>query len=83
MAWQQDGLELARHGEEGWRATFYPAGIAHSMTGSADTAWQTTPFDAVPGRGPAIAPASMYTAEFTNPVPHRLADARTVRSPGS
>ena len=56
MAWQQDDLELARHGEEGWRATFYPAGIAHSMTGSVGTAWQTTPFDAVPGRGARSAP---------------------------
>ena len=56
MARQQYDLELARHGEEGWRATFYPAAIAHSMTGSVDTAWQTTPFDAVPGRGARSAP---------------------------
>ena len=56
MARQQYDLELARHGEEGWRATFYPAGIAHSMTGSVGTAWQTTPFDAVPGRGVRSAP---------------------------
>jgi hypothetical protein len=48
-------LELACHGEEGWRATFYPAGFAHSMTGSVGT-WQTMPFDAVPGRGVRSAP---------------------------
>jgi hypothetical protein len=47
MARQQYDLELVRHGEEGWRATFYPAGLAHSMTSAVGTAWQRTPFDAV------------------------------------
>jgi hypothetical protein len=56
MARQQDDLESARHGEKGWRATFYPVGIAHSMTGSVGTAWETTPFDAMPGRGARSAP---------------------------
>jgi len=31
MARQEYDLQLTRHGQEGWRATFYPAGIAHSL----------------------------------------------------
>jgi hypothetical protein len=32
MAWQQYDLQLTRYGHEGWRATFYLAGTAHSLT---------------------------------------------------
>jgi hypothetical protein len=45
MARQGFDLELTRFGEEGWRATFSPAGRAHSVaTGSA---WEATPWRAV------------------------------------
>jgi hypothetical protein len=63
MARQQHNLEWARHGEEGWRATFYPAGIAHSMTGSA--ASQTMPFDTIPGRGVRSAPTRAQRTVLT------------------
>jgi hypothetical protein len=36
-------LELTRYGEEGWRATCYPAGRAHSHTSAVGTAWEATP----------------------------------------
>src|SRR5262249_32100268 len=32
MARQQYDLQLRRFGQDGWSATFYPAGIAHSLT---------------------------------------------------
>src|SRR5262245_53289352 len=32
MARQSYDLQLTRYGEEGWRATFYPAGRGHSVT---------------------------------------------------
>jgi hypothetical protein len=38
-------LQLTRFGAEGWRATFYPAGRAHSET--AGSAWEPTPWQAV------------------------------------
>ena len=45
MAHQGFDLELTRFGDEGWRATFSPAGRAHSVaTGSA---WEATPWRAV------------------------------------
>jgi len=45
MARQGFDLELTRFGDEGWRATFSPAGRAHSVaTGSA---WEATPWRAV------------------------------------
>lgn len=45
MARQGFDLELTRFGDEGWRATFSPAGRAHSVaTGSA---WKATPWGAV------------------------------------
>jgi hypothetical protein len=31
MARQGYDLQLTRYGDEGWRATFYPAGLAHSV----------------------------------------------------
>ena len=38
-------LELTRFGDEGWRATFSPAGRAHSVVSG--SAWETTPWRAV------------------------------------
>lgn len=45
MARQGYDLQLARYGEEGWRATFFPAGRAHSVV--AGSAWAGTPWHAV------------------------------------
>jgi len=45
MARQGLDLELTRFGDEGWRATFSPAGRAHSVVFG--TAWQATPWRAV------------------------------------
>jgi len=45
MARQGFDLELTRFGDEGWRATFSPAGRAHSVVSG--TAWQATPWRAV------------------------------------
>ncbi len=40
-------LQLTRYGTEGWRATVFPAGIAHSMTTAVGTGWKPTPARAV------------------------------------
>lgn len=45
MARQGFDLELTRFGDEGWRATFSPAGRAHSV--AAGSAWEATPWRAV------------------------------------
>jgi hypothetical protein len=45
MARQGFDLELTRFGDEGWRATFSPAGRAHSVVSG--SAWETTPWRAV------------------------------------
>ena len=45
MARQAFDLELTRFGDEGWRATFFPAGRAHSV--AAGSAWEATPWRAV------------------------------------
>ena len=45
MARQGYDLELTRYGDEGWRATFSPAGPAHSVVSG--SAWQATPWRAV------------------------------------
>jgi hypothetical protein len=47
MARQGYDLQLTGYGDEGWRATFYPAGRAHSVV--AGTAWASTPWRAVQG----------------------------------
>ncbi len=39
-------LVLSRYGGEGWRATFYPAGRAHSATRAAGSGWAPTPWAA-------------------------------------
>jgi hypothetical protein len=38
-------LEITRFGAEGWRATFSPAGRAHSV--AARSAWEATPWRAI------------------------------------
>jgi hypothetical protein len=43
MTRQGFDLELTRYDAQGWRATFYPAGIGHSLTPMVGSAW--------PGRG--------------------------------
>ena len=45
MARQGYDLQLTRYGEEGWRATFFPAGGAHSVVTA--SAWEPTPWRAV------------------------------------
>ncbi|HEY7138738.1 MAG TPA: hypothetical protein VIE44_01445 [Methylomirabilota bacterium] len=45
MARQGFDLELTRFGDEGWRATFSPAGRAHSAVSG--SAWEATPWRAV------------------------------------
>jgi hypothetical protein len=45
MARQGYDLQLTRHGEAAWRATFYPTGREHSIV--AGTAWERTPGRAV------------------------------------
>jgi hypothetical protein len=50
MARQSYDLQLTRYGEDGWRATFYPAGrTAHSMTSAVGSSWAGTPWAAVQG----------------------------------
>jgi hypothetical protein len=49
MARQQYDLQLTRYGQEGWRATFYPAGIGHSLTPMVGSAWTREPWTAVQG----------------------------------
>jgi hypothetical protein len=40
-------LQLTRYGTDGWRATVFPAGIAHSMTSAVGTAMAPEPWVAV------------------------------------
>jgi hypothetical protein len=47
MSRQGFDLVLTQYGAEGWRATFYPAGRAHSATRAAGTGWAPTPGEAV------------------------------------
>jgi hypothetical protein len=47
MARQGFDLELTRFGDDGWRATFAPAGRAHSVISG--SAWEATPWRAVQG----------------------------------
>jgi hypothetical protein len=39
MARHQYDLQFTRYGHEEWRATFYPAGIGHSLTPMVGSAW--------------------------------------------
>ena len=45
MARQGYDLLLTRYAEQGWRANFYPAGIAHSVVSG--SGWAPTPWQAV------------------------------------
>jgi hypothetical protein len=58
MARQSYDLQLTRYGEEGWRATFYPAGRGHSITSAVGRAWEREPWTAVQrgGVGGLLAP---------------------------
>jgi len=47
MARQQDDLQLTQYGQQGWRATFYPAGIGHSLTLIVGSAWTRAPWTAL------------------------------------
>jgi len=47
IARQQYVLRLTRYGLDGWRATLYPAGIAHSLTPMVGSAWTREPWRAV------------------------------------
>lgn len=49
MARQGYDLQLTRYGEEGWRATFYAAGRAHSVTSAVGSSWARRPWEAVQG----------------------------------
>ena len=44
-------LQLTRYGDEGWRATFYPAGRGHSVTSAVGSAWEREPWIAVQPAG--------------------------------
>ena len=47
MARHQYDLQLTRFGQDGWSATFYPAGIAHSLTPMVGSGWAREPWTAV------------------------------------
>jgi hypothetical protein len=47
MARQGYDLQLTRYGEEGWRATLYPAGRGHSVTSAVGSAWEREPWRVV------------------------------------
>jgi hypothetical protein len=42
MARQGYDLQLTRHDENGWRATFYATGTKHSPTSATGTPWHAT-----------------------------------------
>jgi hypothetical protein len=44
MARPDFDLQLTRYAERGWRANFYPSGLAHSVVSG--TGWATTPWGA-------------------------------------
>jgi len=47
MARQDYDLELTRYDGRGWGATFYVAGMEHSLTSRTASAWEPTPWRAV------------------------------------
>jgi len=49
MAHQGFDLQLTRYDARGWRATFYPTGMEHSITTATASAWERTPWHAVQG----------------------------------
>jgi hypothetical protein len=40
-------LQLTRYDARGWRSTFYPTGMEHSITSATASAWEPTPSRAV------------------------------------
>jgi hypothetical protein len=56
MARQGYNLQLTRYGEEGWRATFYPAGRGHSVTSAVGSGVGAGPVDGGAAGGVASAP---------------------------
>jgi hypothetical protein len=49
MEHQGFDLQLTRDDARGWRATFYPTGMEHSITSFAASAWELTPWRVVQG----------------------------------
>jgi len=50
MARQGYDLQLTRYDARGWRATFYPTGMEHSITSATTaSAWELTPWRVVEG----------------------------------
>ena len=49
MARQGYDLQLTRYDARGWRATFYPTGMEHSISSGTGPAWEPTPWHAVQG----------------------------------
>ena len=47
MARQDYDVELTRYDGRGWGATFYTAGVEHSLTGRTGSAWEPTLWRAV------------------------------------
>jgi hypothetical protein len=47
MAHQGYDLQLTRYDERGWRVTFYPTGMEHSITSATASSWEPTPWRAV------------------------------------
>jgi hypothetical protein len=47
MARQGFDLQLTRYDGEGWRATFFPEGRAHSVASVVGSAWEREPWTAV------------------------------------
>ena len=39
-------LQLTRHDDRGWRATFSTTGMEHSLTSATGTGWERTPWQA-------------------------------------
>jgi hypothetical protein len=47
MARQGYDLQLTRYDGRGWRATFYPEGLAHSVTAAVGSGWDREAWTAV------------------------------------
>jgi hypothetical protein len=46
MEHQGHDLQLTRYDARGWRATFDPTGMEHSLTSATGTGWERTPWHA-------------------------------------
>jgi hypothetical protein len=58
MARQPYDLQLTWFGQDGWSASFYPAGIAHSLAPTVGSGWGREPWTAVLAGGVAGAQAA-------------------------